>query len=66
MRLTERSMLHLATDVRAADLLAADIERRRRQGPGDGRREPAYGPLRAPWPGRLIYLRRLIPGGGHA
>jgi hypothetical protein len=34
MRLTERSMLNLANDVRAADLLAATHERRRRDGTG--------------------------------
>ena len=38
MRLTDRSMLRVANDVRAADLLAADIDRRRRQ-VGHRRRE---------------------------
>jgi hypothetical protein len=66
MRLTERSMLNLATDVRAADILAADIERRRREGLGDARGERSPDPVRAPWSGRLTGLRRLIAGGGHA
>ena len=66
MRLTERSMLNLATDVRAADLLAAAHERRRREGTPDERHETRFDAVRAPWPGRLTGLRRLIPGGGQA
>jgi hypothetical protein len=66
MRLTERSMLTLANDVHAADFLAADIERRRREHTADDRHARTPDPLRVPWPGRLTSLRRLIPGGGHA
>ena len=65
MRLTDRSMLRIANDVRAADLLAADIDRRRRRvdddhpGPVGTQGRPAY-------PARPGGLRRLIPGGNHA
>jgi len=65
MRLTERSMLTIATDVRAADIRAATHERRR-QDLLDERRAARSDAVRAPWPGRLTGLRRLIPGGGHA
>jgi hypothetical protein len=65
MRLTERSMLNLANDVRAADLLAATHERRR-AAVLDERREATTVPVRAPWWGRLTGLRHLIAGGGHA
>jgi hypothetical protein len=66
MRLTERSMLTIATDVRAADIQAATHERRRREEARDNRRAAGSDAVRAFSPGRLTGLRRLIPGGGHA
>jgi hypothetical protein len=66
MRLTERSMLTIATDVRTAEIQAATDERRRREEARDERRAARSDGVRAPWPGRLTGLRRLIPGGGHA
>ena len=65
MRLTDRSMLRLANDVRAADFLAADNERRRRR-IDDLRPMPASEHVRPAQPARPTGLRRLIPGGGHA
>jgi hypothetical protein len=65
MRLTERSMLTIATDLRADDIQAATHERRR-EDLRDERRAARSDAVRAPWRGRLTGLRRLMPGGGHA
>jgi hypothetical protein len=65
MRLTERSMFRLAVDLRAADLRAAEDERRRRHD-DEAHAEPTTDRGRPAGATRATGLRRLMPGGARA